>query len=349
MPKVSYHIEDLKDILSQEKPSNITLVTSRNIATHLASHIQTMGISASRIVYVPDGESAKRWDVLEKLLIDFSDQELDRSSVVLALGGGSIGDLVGFASSIYLRGIKYIQIPTTLLAQVDSAHGGKTGVDFHGYKNSVGTIYEPCAVVMDIKLLGTLTEKQIIDGLGEIIKCGLIHDPEIISILQKETVAGLMVKSGKHSLALQDIIKRTVAVKNFYTRDDMKDKGVRSMLNFGHTYGHAVELTHQISHGEAVIIGMLQELAFTESRGISHASVQKDLIQILDQLGILDRLSLKTPDGVSTKKYVPDVESLRHDKKVQGATIALPVVYTMGRSGLEQVNLSDMASFVQKL
>ena len=172
MSKVLYQIEDLKNILKKEKPSNVHLVTSKKIAEKLKWVFQTIGISRANIIYIPDGESAKTWNSLKDLLTKFSEKGLDRSSIVVALGGGTVGDLVGFACSIYLRGIRYIQIPTTLLAQVDSAHGGKTGIDFLSNKNQIGRIYEPIAIIVDSRMLKSLAEKQIVDGLGEIIKCG---------------------------------------------------------------------------------------------------------------------------------------------------------------------------------
>ena len=237
---------------------------------------------------IPNGEIAKEWEQLEKLLTTFRDLNVDRGSVVIALGGGTVGDLTGFTASIYLRGIRYIQIPTTLLAQVDSAHGGKTGIDFCGYKNQIGSTYDPIAVVLDPRFLKSLEKKQIVDGLGEILKAGLIKDPSILSLLAKERVDTLV-----QSKRLPTIIRKTIHVKNWYTGKDQKKKGIRQVLNFGHTIGHALELTRHLSHGRAVIAGMLEELRITESMEYTNPSVRQNLMKLLHSLGITVDSSLR--------------------------------------------------------
>ena len=342
MPKVLYHIEDLKNILKREKPSNVYLVTSNNIAKKLkwvfpvlaqAGVFSVAGASKANIIYVPDGESAKTWNSLRDLLVRFSLLGLDRSSIVVVLGGGTTGDLVGFACSVYMRGIRYIQIPTTLVAQVDSAHGAKTGIDFLSHKNQIGSIYEPLSIIVDERVLKTLTKPQIIDGLGEIIKCGLIKDSSILELLKGETVDTLL-KSAK----LPSIIKKTIAVKDFYTSGDMTDKADRQMLNFGHTIGHAIELANNFSHGYAVLIGMLLELDFTNDLGITDEFVGSRIICLFNDLGI---------DLVDELKI--DSKSIVHDKKINGDTIMLPVVLKEGDSKLIKIKTSELVKYIENL
>ncbi len=336
MSKVLYKIEDLKNILKEEKPSNVHLVTSKKISkklTGILAELSRFGISTNNTIYIPDGESAKTWDSLKKLLIEFSHRGLDRSSIVIVLGGGTIGDLVGFACSIYLRGIRYVQIPTTLLAQVDSAHGAKTGIDFLSNKNQIGSIYAPVATIVDTKVFKSLGKSQVIDGLGEIIKCGIIKDRSILSLLKKETTDSLL-----NSPNLLKIIKKTIAVKLSYTASDMNDKANRQMLNFGHTIGHAVELVNNVSHGYAVIVGMLKELSLTEEFGITDRVVRENLVNLLHGLRIRIDSNIKI-----------DLSSISHDKKRNGDTIMFPVVFKEGQSKIVEMPLSGLVKSIKKL
>lgn len=324
MPKVSYHLGDLHAILKKEKPSSVCLVTTRKVAKKLPWALRQIDIPRGRTIFVPDGEQAKEWHILGKLLEDISRLEIDRSGLIIILGGGTVGDLTGFAASIYLRGIRCIQIPTTLVAQVDSAHGGKTGINFRGFKNQVGTIHEPVAVIVDSRFIASLPPAQIVNGLGEIIKCGLIRDTSILAILKKEHRSSL-----PRSKRLSSLITKTIDVKSYYTRDDIQDTGRRSMLNFDHTAGHAIELKYKLNHGHAVILGMLQELAFTESLGLTVPEVRQDLLMLLQRLDIPHE-----------KRHEISLYAVRHDKKVSGTNIMLPVVQKEGRSKLVTMDLS---------
>src|SRR3990167_5590552 len=237
MSKILYSLKSLKGLLKKEKPSQVIIVTSAKLASKLGWAIKEIGLSKKDLILIPDGEIAKEWEQMQTLLNKFIERGLDRKSIVIALGGGPIGDVVGFASAIYLRGIKYIQVPTTLLAQVDSAHGGKTGINFLHYKNQIGSFYQPLASVLDTRLLTHLPREQVIDGLGEIIKAGLIKDSSILALLKREKAATLM-----RSRRLKKIIEKSVQVKQYYVARDVKDTGIRQTLNFGHTVGHALEL-----------------------------------------------------------------------------------------------------------
>src|ERR1035437_1659532 len=256
---VTLSLKSIHKILKVQKPSKVCLVTSKKLSKKLNWAIKEIGIKKPNIIFIPDGEKAKDWKELEKLLSKFIKINLDRKSIVIALGGGTVGDIVGFASSIYLRGIRYIQVPTTLLSQVDSAHGGKTGINFLKYKNQIGSFYLPIATIIDTRLIKSLSKEQIVDGLGEIIKAGLIKDVSILNILNKYNIKTLVKSKG-----LSKIIDKSIKVKEFFVGNDFKDNKLRQILNVGHTFGHAIELKYKISHGRAVIIGMVKELAFTE-------------------------------------------------------------------------------------
>ena len=326
---VIYSLNSIHQILKEQKPSKFCLITSEKLFEKLNWAIKEIGVKKAEIILIPDGEKAKEWKELEKLLKKFSELNLDRKSIVIALGGGTVGDIVGFASSIYLRGIKYIQIPTTLLAQVDSSHGGKTGINFLKYKNQIGSFYLPLATIIDTRFIRTLEKEQIIDGLSEIIKAGFIKDTSILSILKKYNIETL-VKSPD----LSKIIEKSIKVKEFFVKKDFKDNGARQILNVGHTFGHAIELKYKISHGRAVIIGMIKELEFTESLGLSKSGTKEKLLNLLESLGIEINQNMKI-----------DWKIIIHDKKIIGNRIAFPVIESEGDTRLISLDLEKIKKY----
>jgi len=326
-------VNSLRTILKKENPSSVIIVSSKAVIEKLNWAIKEMGLSRFNIIEIPDGEAAKEWPEAEKIIKKFTDYNLDRNGLVIALGGGTVGDVVGFVASIYLRGVKYVQIPTTLLAQVDSAHGGKTAVDFLGYKNQVGTFYLPIATIIDSRFMKSLPEEQIINGLGEIIKSGLIKDSSILSLLKNETVSGL-----SESKKLESIIEKTIKAKQYYVNKDYKDIGVRQILNFGHTLGHSIELKYGVGHGRAVIMGMLQELKIAEKLKLTPPSVRDCLETTLESLGI------KIDDQMKA-----EYESILHDKKVDGGQIFLPVISKVGKSRLVKLNIHKIKTIMPTL
>ncbi|MDP1689567.1 MAG: 3-dehydroquinate synthase family protein [bacterium] len=324
MPPILYNLKELNPFLKKVKPSKILIVTSDILENKLKWAIQE--ISHTNVVVLPDGENAKEWVQIEKILKQFTKIGLDRKSIVIALGGGTVGDVVGFASAIYLRGVRYIQVPTTLLAQVDSAYGGKTGINFNGYKNQVGVFNNPLAIIVDIRFLNSLSNDQLTDGLGEIIKAGLIKDSSILSLLRKE---GSHVFQKERILAL--LVKKSIAVKQFYIRKDPKEIYLRQILNVGHTVGHAIELKYKLSHGKAVLYGLLKELAVGESLGITSHTVKVNFLVILNKLNIK-----------INNKYRTDLESLYHDKKIFHDSITMPIIEKEGKTKVVTIKLKDL-------
>lgn len=313
-----------------DKYTKFYLVTSVMLCKKLSWAVKELGVDKKNIILLPDGEKAKEWEELQKLLFQMSKKGVDRSSVLVALGGGTVGDVVGFASSIYLRGVPFIQIPTTLLSQVDSAHGGKTGINFLGYKNQVGSFHLPEVVVIDKRFIEKLSEKQVVDGLGEVIKAGFIKDPSILRLLEKEKVESI-----QKSKSLLQIIKKTIAVKNYYTQADFKENKIRQILNVGHTVGHAIELRYKIGHGLAVLYGMERELAITEKMGLTKKGTRDNFINLLKRLGI-----------VLDKEMKPDWKTVLHDKKIVGDEIAFPVVAKEGVSTIKVIKLNNLKKFI---
>jgi len=266
---------------------------------------------------VPAGEGAKNLDTVAGLYAAALESGLDRESAFIALGGGVTGDLTGFAASTYMRGVKFIQMPTTLLAQVDSSVGGKTGVDFAGMKNIVGTFYQPASVIINTDTLKTLPERQVLSGLAEIIKYGIITDESFLKFLE----ANINSIVALDSQALVHAIGRSCSIKAEIVSKDERDQGIRAVLNFGHTVGHAIEALGGMSaytHGEAVAIGMVAEANIALLLGLIDSSLADRIRDLLRRAGLPVRL----PDFSNESL----VRLMQHDKKTTGSrfVFALP-------------------------
>jgi 3-dehydroquinate synthase len=259
-------------------------------------------------VTVPDGEEAKTLDTLETLYHRFAAIPLNRDDVVVALGGGVVGDLAGFAAATYNRGIAVVQVPTTLLAQVDAAIGGKTGINLPAGKNLVGAFHQPIAIVADTATLRTLPQRERRAGLGEVAKYGFIADPEVLRLLETRPDDAV---AGDPDL-LADIVVRSAAVKARVVAADERESGERALLNYGHTVGHAIEsLTGYTTyrHGEAVALGMVFAARLGERLGESEAGLADRTVGLLEGLGLPSRGVRLDPASVW--------EVLRRDKKAR--------------------------------
>jgi 3-dehydroquinate synthase len=259
-------VENIGSLLTQRGLQTPIVVTDENVAALHAGRVldslRRAGFSPNSIA-IPAGEAYKTVDTVQKLWQGFLENGLDRKSTVVALGGGVIGDLAGFAASTHMRGVHWVCVPTTLLSMVDASLGGKTGFDLPQGKNLVGSFHPPKLVLADPQLLQTLPEPEYISGLAEVVKHGIISDPELFDMCAR----GLECLQG----GLEQLVKRAMAVKIKVIEEDPYEKGVRATLNLGHTVGHAVELVSQfhLRHGEAVAIGMVAEARLAERLGIA--------------------------------------------------------------------------------
>ncbi|MCK9444435.1 MAG: 3-dehydroquinate synthase [Tissierellaceae bacterium] len=236
-------------------------------------------------IIVKPGEQSKSLETVSHILGQMLGLKGSRKSKVIAFGGGVVGDLGGFCSSIYMRGIEYIQIPTTILAQVDSSIGGKTGVNFQNHKNTVGTFHQPSKVIVDIDLLQSLDRRQILNGLGEIIKYGIIYDYEFFKYV-KENIEGIGKSNSK---VMSSVIKRCCEIKSEIVSKDEKEQNLRKILNFGHTFGHGLEsITNflKYNHGEAVIIGMYYETLLAKRLGAIDSEYFQEIMDFLNSLRV---------------------------------------------------------------
>lgn len=281
-------------------------------------------------IVLPPGEQTKTFDSLPNLYSAFAEFGLTRSDLIIALGGGVIGDITGFAASSYLRGISYVQIPTTLLAQVDSSVGGKVGVDLPEGKNLVGAFYHPLLVLIDPLVLETLTDSAFADGMAEVIKYGCIKDLNLFHRLME-------LSSRKEVMQHIDwIIETCCTIKQVIVQADEKDLGERMVLNFGHTLGHAIEAYYQYetyTHGQGVAIGMVAISRIAESKQMTTVGTTERLINLLQQ----HQLPIELENPEAYPKLLPYIKK---DKKNIAGSLSVIVLADFGRATVHQTALS---------
>ncbi len=258
------------------------------------------------LLLVPDGEEQKSLETAARLYEELSNFGAERLTPILALGGGVIGDLAGFVAATYLRGVPLVQIPTTLLAQVDSSIGGKVAIDYNKLKNRIGAFYQPKLVVTDITTLQTLPAQEISDGLAETIKYAVIRDKQFFTYLEQNLDK---IKS-LDNVALEEVIFKSAKIKAEIVEKDEKDLGLRNILNYGHTVGHAIETASdfKVRHGQAVAIGMVTEGRISNMLGILSRS---DLIRLRNLIKKAD-----LPVEISNLNVNKVIQAIKHDKKI---------------------------------
>ena len=306
------------------KPSRIVIITHPSINSLYGEEITKSFIAQgwiTDILEVPEGESSKNLGQAEKLYDYLLELNCDRKSVLVALGGGVIGDLVGFVAATYQRGIPFIQMPTTLLSQVDSSVGGKTAVNHPKGKNMIGAFYQPCLVVTDLETLTTLSQKEYRAGLAEIVKYGVIADARFFDFLETNYKKILNLDFE----CLSYIIETSCAIKARVVEKDERESHYRMILNFGHTFGHAIESLTEYSrfiHGEAVSMGMVFAAELSLSMEKCSEDVPKRLNALLKNFGL--------PVDMPKLNSSAVLESLYHDKKTMDQKIKFILVNEIG-------------------
>ncbi|WP_198424450.1 3-dehydroquinate synthase [Geomonas limicola] len=282
----------------------------------------------SVLIELPDGEQHKNSTTLNLIFDGLVDAALDRGSFIVALGGGVIGDMAGYAAASYLRGIPFIQVPTTLLSQVDSSVGGKTGINHPKGKNLIGAFYQPRAVLIDVTTLDSLPQREFLCGLGEIIKYGAVLDADFFSFLE-DNAERLLARDKE---ALIHAVGRSCAIKARVVESDEREGGVRAVLNYGHTLGHAVEtLTgySQFLHGEAVAIGMVQAARISKAFGTCSQADCERIEALLARFGL--------PRELPCFPAAAYAEALSHDKKVRDKGLLFICNQGIGAYHMERV------------
>ncbi|NIB39341.1 3-dehydroquinate synthase [Pseudomaricurvus alkylphenolicus] len=311
------------------KGNQVCVVTNETIAPlYLDKVVQSLqGLQVSTVV-LPDGESHKNLEVLSRIFDQLLSERHNRTTTLIALGGGVVGDMTGFAAASYQRGVDFVQIPTTLLAQVDSSVGGKTGVNHPLGKNMIGAFHQPNAVIIDTDVLGSLPQRELSAGIAEVIKYGLIADAPFFEWLESN-IARLMACDAE---ALAYSIERSCQNKADVVAKDEREGGIRAILNLGHTFGHAIETAQGYGewlHGEAVAAGMVMAVDLSIREGWLPQSVQTRLVELLN----LSKLPTKSPDDMDEEQFL---SLMSVDKKVLDGQLRLVLLKALGEAVVSQ-------------
>lgn len=315
--------------------SRLAVITDETVYSLYGNKLmQVLSDYDLNFIVVKPGENSKSLNTLTKVYSQLISDGITRSDMIVAFGGGVVGDLAGFVASTYMRGMSYVQIPTTLLAQIDSSIGGKTAVNLPEGKNLVGTFWQPEAVIVDTDVLSTLPEKVLLDGMGEVIKYACIEDAEFFSRLEAISFPNGMME------AAEDIIHTCCSIKSRIVAEDERDTGLRAKLNFGHTLAHAIEKCCSFStytHGHAVAIGMRYMAELGERLGITVTGTKTRLKSLTDSFCIDTNL--------------PDVDmndirdSIIHDKKNMSGSLGLVMLSSIGSSFIKQISIDMLPEY----
>jgi 3-dehydroquinate synthase len=310
------------------RASHAVIVSNTTIAPLYAGTLKAALADHYRrvsILELPDGEAHKDWPALNAIFDHLLESGCDRKTVLFALGGGVVGDMTGFAAGCYMRGVPFVQVPTTLLAQVDSSVGGKTAINHPLSKNMIGLFYQPERVVCDLDTLDSLPQRELVAGLAEVIKYGPIADADFLAWLEQNLDA-LVARDGA---ALSHAVRRSCEIKAWVVGQDEREGGLRAILNFGHTFGHAIEAGLGYGawlHGEAVGCGMLMATELSARLGLVPAAAVDRMQRLLQRAG----LPLVAP-ALGAERYLA---LMRHDKKAEAGEIRFVVLESIGRAAV---------------
>lgn len=302
------------------------LIVSNDVVAplYLSTITEALGKRDFEVHIIPDGEPLKTVETWYRIIDSLIAMKARRDASIIALGGGVVGDVSGFAAACYMRGIRFLQAPTTLLAQVDASVGGKTAVNHPSGKNLIGAFHQPAAVIIDTATLATLANREFAAGLAEVVKYGLIRDPDFFSWLEREAAA----INARDEGAITHLIQRSVQTKAAIVGADEKEAGIRAILNLGHSFGHALETETEYSvflHGEAVAIGMVTAAELSESRNICERGTADRIAGLLARFG----LPVEYPAGVSIEGMY---QALQLDKKATASGLRLILLERIGHA-----------------
>jgi len=324
----------------------MAIVTDENVRPHLAvlqASLEAAGV-ASEAIILPPGEKTKSWAMLSQVCDRLLELGIERSDHVIALGGGVIGDLVGFACSIVKRGCRFVQIPTTLLSQVDSSVGGKTAINTSAGKNLIGAFHQPAMVLIDPDVLDTLPARQVRAGYAEVVKYGLIDDFAFFEWCEANAPALL---AGDADARVYAIAHSVAAKARIVAADEHETNGIRALLNLGHTFGHALEaeagFSDRLLHGEGVAAGCALAFRYSARQGLCERQDAERVAAHLRAIGLPDGLATAGIDAPSATL----VEHMKHDKKMAAGTLPFLLARGIGQTYLDKtVDLADIAAFL---
>lgn len=325
--------ESLTKLGVAQQASDVFIISNETVFSLYGELVKRAFNSTGKKVHIyllPDGEQYKSWDMAEQVLAFALEKRFTRKTLLIALGGGVVGDIAGFIAAIYMRGLPFIQIPTTLLAQVDSSVGGKVAVNHPLGKNMIGAFYHPRAVFMDVDTLTTLPEREMLAGLSEVLKYGVIWDEDFFWELQSKR--DLIIARDRD--ALNSVIHRCCEIKAEIVGQDEREQNLRAILNFGHTIGHSLERATKYQvyrHGEAVSIGMVAATKLSKLMGFIDRETSEVIISTLQQWGL--------PTKLPQISYEKIIEGAKHDKKNSDQNISFILPCAIG--SVELIKIDD--------
>jgi len=319
--------ESVKGMLPE---TGVVIVTDDNI-----KEIYGKRFPSFPVLSVTPGEGSKKLEVIESLARKLLEEGIDRSGFILAIGGGVVCDLAGFLASVYMRGIGCGYISTSLLSQVDASTGGKNGVNLGGTKNILGNIRQPEFVICDPAMLATLSEQEYLSGLAELIKTAIIGDKDLFEFIEKSHDEIMSRDTG----LLSTLIGMSVRFKAAVVSEDERETGLRRILNFGHTYGHAIEMQMSVKHGFAVASGMELAAEFSTEKGYLDKEEKDRILKMLKRFNLLEHHSL-TDDNIE--------QLILHDKKKTGTNISFVFTEGIGKAFVNKVSVSEIIDFYRR-
>ena len=318
---IAERLENLQRYIPVAKP---IIITDTNVGK-----LYPLDAIAGGVITIGTGETIKTLDTVEKIYAQLLSLQADRSAFIVGVGGGIVCDITGFAASTFMRGVRFGFVATSLLAQVDASVGGKNGVNFQGYKNMVGLFHQPEFVICDLEVLKTLPPREISCGLAEIVKHAAIADADLFAFLEEQAESVLALDPE----AIEKLVLRSVGIKSAIVSRDETEKGERRLLNFGHTFGHAIEKVSGISHGEAVSIGMVVAAALSVKKGLLTTKEERRLRDLLA------RLQLPNDFAFDPQKIL---NAATKDKKRAGDRIHFVLLAGIGDAVVEPIAIEEL-------
>jgi 3-dehydroquinate synthase len=323
--------ESLKNLKKHLPSSKTIIITDENILVCHGKDFPDL-----QIITIGSGESLKTFATIESILKQLIDLDCDRTSFIVGIGGGIVCDITGFAASIFMRGVKFGFVSTSLLSQVDASVGGKNGVNLDSYKNMVGVFNQPEFVICDIALLHTLPKDEISNGFGEIVKHALIYDAPMIEFIENNIQKALRLD---HETIFR-LVSESVKIKSQVVQMDEKEAGERRKLNFGHTIGHALEKINNPGHGRAVAMGMVAAAKFSYHKGWIENSDVDRIIRLLDNLKLPTQLDYSASDVI---------QAAQKDKKKEGHDLFYIFLESLGKAKVEKISINEMNTFISSV
>jgi 3-dehydroquinate synthase len=323
--------ESLRDLRKYIPAEKAVIITDTNVR-----HYYLKDFPSSEVIEIGTGEEIKNLDTVQAIYGKLVELEAGRSSFIVGIGGGIVCDIVGFVASTYMRGVRFGFVSSTLLSQVDASVGGKNGVNFGGYKNMVGVFNQPEFVICDMNLLRTLPERELLCGFAEIVKHAAIGDADLFTYLEEHYEKALEFDIE----VIEKLVYDSVVIKSSIVNRDEKEEGERRKLNFGHTFGHAIEKATGVPHGEAVSAGIVVASALSAKRGRLPAEEAERIEELLKKLKLPTRLEL---DGERV------FDALRKDKKRKGDSINFVFLRGIGNAVVEEISIKELETTVNEI